>query len=75
VSLNRYQNRDILVDLNDPQYAQIYTDEDLSALSVYYFNIDDENAIKKSVSELHIYSFTEQAIIRIYLIFIVRLVI
>ena len=57
MSLNRYQNRDILVDLNDPQYAQIYTDEDLSALSVYYFNIDDENAIKKSVSELHIYSF------------------
>ena len=57
MSLIRYVNSEELTQLNEPQYGQLFLDEDLGLLPHLYLIPNDPNFTKSSVAQLHIYSF------------------
>jgi hypothetical protein len=56
MSLERYINRETIVDLNDPQYGQLFTDGDLKILSPLTLHAHDPTILASQQAELHIYS-------------------
>jgi hypothetical protein len=57
MSLTRYENEDIIVQLTQPQYGQIFSQQDLDILPHAYLIPDDPNFVKSNISQVHIYSF------------------
>ena len=57
MSLSRYENRDTIVQLNEPQYGQLFTDGDLRILPHLVLVPDDANFLSTNISQVHIYSF------------------
>jgi hypothetical protein len=57
MSLSRYENGDVIVQLTEPQYAQLFTDADLKILPHSFLIPDDPDIISNTNSQVHIYSF------------------
>jgi hypothetical protein len=57
MSLTRYENRDIIVQLNQPQYGQLFLQEDLDILPHKYLVPNDPNFVNNNITQVHIYSF------------------
>lgn len=57
MSLNRYENEEIIVQLSQPQYGQLFLQEDLDILPHSYLTPDDPNFVKSNITQVHIYSF------------------
>lgn len=55
MSLSRYINEDQIVRSNDPQYGQIFTNEDLKILP--YHQLVPTAPVDSVISQVHIYSF------------------
>lgn len=57
MSLSRYENESVIVQLNEPQYGQLFTSRDLSILPNEQFIPDDVDFVSENITQVHIYSF------------------
>ncbi len=57
MSLRHYENSEVIVQLNEPQYAQVFSDGDLKLLSYMQLVPSDPVFATSILSQLHIYSF------------------
>lgn len=57
MSLTRYENEQVIIQLNEPQYGQVFRSVDLNILPHTYLVPDDPNFVKSNITQLHIYSF------------------
>lgn len=57
MSLNRYTNKETIVQLNEPQYGIVFSSADLKLMPYDTLIPEDRNIISDSISQLHIYSF------------------
>lgn len=57
MSLLRYENVENIVDRNERQYGQIFTDEDLNLLDELYLIPSDVRILDSTIPQIHIYSF------------------
>lgn len=57
MSLSRYENQETIVQLNEPQYGQLFTTDDLRVLPHSYLIPNDPNILSANISQVHIYSF------------------
>ena len=57
MSLDRYENRELILSINNSTTGQLWTDQDLSVLDTMVLVPTDPNVLLNQVSEVHIYSF------------------
>lgn len=57
MSLSRYENREVIVQLNEPQYGQLFTTDDLRVLPHLHLIPEDVDVVSFNISQVHIYSF------------------
>lgn len=58
MGLERYNNRDSILSVNIPQYAQLFSERDLSLYPKQNLIPNDPNLLRNNNAEVHIYSFS-----------------
>lgn len=57
MSFNRYTNKRSLLEVNDPQYGQLFDEKDLKLLTTTTLEPQDPRLFSNNVAEVHVYTF------------------